>query len=228
MNIILIGAGGQARVIIDILQYDKNNKLVGIIDKQFSEGEMINNVPILGTFSDLPKVIEEYAVTGAIIGVGDNRLRAEYYNLLKSKGLEMINAVHPSVSIANNVVLGDGNVICRKAVICTNAKIGNNTIINTSAIVEHECVVGDHAHVAPGTNIAGRVTIDSGAFVGIGSTVIQGIKIGKYSVVGAGSIVINDIPSEVVAVGTPCKIIKKINENIWFGEQQAHEIKEDT
>jgi len=209
MNILLIGAGGQARVIIDILQYDKNINLIGIIDKQFEQNEKINGTHILGNFSDLTKIIKEYGIEGAVVGVGDNKLRAEYYNMLKKLKLKMINAIHPSANIATNVMMGDGNVICREAVICTNTKIGSNVIINTAAIVEHENIIGDHVHIGPGVKLAGRVIVDDLSFVGLGALVKDKIKIGRNVVVGVGSVVLKDIPDGITVVGIPAKRLIK-------------------
>ncbi len=228
MNVIIIGAGGQARVIIDILKSQTNKfiKIVGIIDKKIKENETVHNLPILGNLEEIDNIITTRNIRGVAIGVGDNRIRADYYQKMKNKGLELINAIHPSASIAESVKMGDGNVICREAVICTDVDIGNNTIINTGAIIEHECQLKDHTHIAPGVNIAGRVIIDEGSFIGIGSTIIEKIHIGKSSIVGAGSVVLKDLPPNVVAAGTPCKVVKQVSETEWFGDQQPYEVKE--
>ena len=177
MRTIIIGVGGQARVIIDILMFDRNIEVIGLIDKTLTKGEKVNKVPILGTFSEISKICKCNDVEGFIVGVGDNYIRAKYYEALKNMGLKPINAIHPSASITHNVKMGKGNVICMGSVVCTYAKIGNNCIINTGAIVEHECKVKDHAHISSGTNIAGRVTIGKGSFIGIGTTIIQNLKI---------------------------------------------------
>ena len=221
VNTVIIGAGGHARVIVDILQHDKNIKIIGCIDKQKKKGETVLGYPLLGEFKMLPQLIKKYGINAAVVGVGDNNVRAGYYQQLKKMKLKLINAIHPRASIAENAVIGDGNVICREAVICTCAKIGNNCIINTGAIVEHDCVIEDHAHVAPGVNIAGRVTIGEGTFVGIGATIIHFINIGKHSIIGAGAILTNNIPSNVVAVGQPAMVIKKVSDKEWFDSRQA-------
>ena len=48
--------------------------------------------------------------------------------------------------------------------------------------------------------------------VGGGVIILPGVKIGKGSVIGAGSVVVKDIPENCVAVGNPCKVIRKINQ----------------
>jgi len=227
MKIVVIGAGGHARVILDVLKAQGGHEIIGIIDKNHHPDENLEGVPILCTFDKLPELISKEGVEGAIVAVGDNHIRKNYYNELKKLGLKLVNAIHPSASIASNVELGEGIVICRETIVCVDAKIGNNCILNSGAIIEHQDILEDHVHIAPGVNLAGRVTVKEGSFVGIGSNVIQRITIGKNSIIGAGSIVIEDIPNNVVAVGTPAKVVKEVTEKQEFGEQQVFEIKEN-
>lgn len=57
------------------------------------------------------------------------------------------------------------------------------------------------------------VYIGDNVWIGAGSIVLPGVKIGKNSVIGAGSIVTRDIPENVVAIGSPCKVLREINED---------------
>lgn len=55
------------------------------------------------------------------------------------------------------------------------------------------------------------VTIGNGCWIGGGVIIIPGVNIGNGSVIGAGSVVTKDIPENSVAVGNPCRVIRKIN-----------------
>lgn len=57
------------------------------------------------------------------------------------------------------------------------------------------------------------VRIGNNCWLGAGVIVVPGITIGDNSVIGAGSIVTKDIPSDVVAVGNPCRILREVNEH---------------
>ena len=209
MNIIIIGAGGQSRVVIDILEQDSNVVISGIVDNFSSLDDHVEGYPIIGKTDDLAQIVSDHNIQAAIIAVGNNKIRKEYFELCQKHGLIMYNAIHPDASIAPKATIGIGNVIAREAIICTNASIGNNTIINTGSIIEHESIVADHAQVCPGVNIAGRTKIKESAFIGIGVTVIHNITIGANTVIGAGSVVITNIEDNCTAVGVPCKVIKK-------------------
>jgi UDP-N-acetylbacillosamine N-acetyltransferase len=91
------------------------------------------------------------------------------------------------------------------------AQIGENVIVNTCASVDHDCVIDDGAHVAPGAHLAARVHVGRGSWVGIGSVVKEGARIGKATVIGAGSLVLNDIPDDVLAYGSPARLVRSLS-----------------
>lgn len=213
MKIAIIGAGGHARVVYEILRHDKNMEVVAFVDNVTKgSDEKIMSIPVVGDHSVLAKLIKD-GTKGFIVGVGDNKIRAHYFKEIINMGLDPINAVHPTAHIAYNARIAKGVVVATGATIATGAVIGNNSIVNTGAIIEHEDIIEEHVHIGPGTSIAGRVTVKKGAFVGIGCTVKGYVTIGKKAVIGAGSVVLEDIPNNAVAVGAPAKVIKIKNED---------------
>lgn len=114
-----------------------------------------------------------------------------------------------------------------------NVKVGNNTVINHSGVFldTNEINIGKHALIGPKSGLYGAIhpfdvearnegiekaktiNIGDGAWLGGKVTVMPGVSIGKHSVIGAGSVVTKDIPDDVVAVGNPCRVIRKITED---------------
>ncbi|RHG10034.1 sugar O-acetyltransferase [Megamonas funiformis] len=114
-----------------------------------------------------------------------------------------------------------------------NVKVGNNTVINHSGVFldTNEINIGKHALIGPKSGLYGAIhpfdvearnegiekaktiNIGDGAWLGGKVTVVPGVSIGKHSVIGAGSVVTKDIPDDVVAVGNPCRVIRKITED---------------
>lgn len=114
-----------------------------------------------------------------------------------------------------------------------NVKVGNNTVINHSGVFldTNEINIGKHALIGPKSGLYGAIhpfdvearnegiekaktiSIGDGAWLGGKVTVVPGVSIGKHSVIGAGSVVTKDIPDDVVAVGNPCRVIRKITED---------------
>ncbi len=208
MKIVIFGAGGHGRVVLDIVKQSQQYEIAGFLDSNKTlHGKIIDGLPVLGDISILSSLYKE-SIKGAIIAIGDNRVRKEFANMVKENAFCLINAIHPNSSIAQNARIGEGVVIAAGSIICTHAQIGNNVIINTGAIIEHECAIGDNVHIAPGVRIAGGTLVGDGTYIGIGSTIVQYLKIGRNSVIGAGAVVTEDIPDNVTVVGIPGKIIK--------------------
>ena len=68
------------------------------------------------------------------------------------------------------------------------------------------------------------VHIGNNCWLGAGVIVMPGVTIGDNSVIGAGSVVTKDIPANVVAVGTPCRVMREINEHDREFYHSSHKI----
>lgn len=214
MKVVIIGAGGHARVVYEVLRYDKNVEVVAFVDNVTrGADEEIMGVPMVGDHSVIPALIRD-GVKGAIVGIGDNTIRAGYFVQLKAMGVELIKAIHPTAHIAYNARIEEGCMVVAGATVATSARVGKNVIINTGAIVEHEDVLGDHVHIAPGVVLAGRVRVGEETFIGAGSIVKENITIGSNVTIGAGSIVLSNIPDNALALGVPAKIVDIKERNV--------------
>ena len=208
MDIVIIGAGGHGRVVLDIIRAENKHRPVGFLDgNELLKGQSVDSLPVLGDIMNTEQ-LKYKGVTGAIIAIGDNRIRREYATLVENCGLELINAIHPTANIASASQIGNNVVIAAGAMLCAHCRIGDSAILNTGSIVDHESVIGTAAHICPGSRLAGRVMVQSGAFVGIGATVIQNITIGTDAVVGAGAVVIRDVPAGCTVVGVPARMVR--------------------
>lgn len=200
----LFGASGHAKVIADILE-QMGEKVEGIIDdnKQLKE------------FMGMPVThhIEEVSPMIICIGMNDARKKTAK-RLLNIYDVQFGKAIHPAAIISEHTEINDGSVVMPRAVVQTGTKIGKHCIINSGAVLEHECNIGDFCHISPHATLCGNVTVGEGSWVGAGATIIQGVKIGRWSIIGAGSVVTKDIPDGVVAYGTPCHKVRRINENL--------------
>jgi sugar O-acyltransferase (sialic acid O-acetyltransferase NeuD family) len=212
MKIAGIGAGGHARVIIDILQCAGEHEIVGIIDRNPDlKGSKVEDVPVIGSDELLPELLGNgirHMFIG-VGGVGDNSIRARLYDQLKQLGFTIVRAIHPNAIVAKSAVIGEGSAVMAGAILNPGARIGDDTIINTGSVVDHDCYIGDHVHIAPGVTLSGNVVIGAYSHVGTGASVRQGVKIGTHTVVGAGAVVVKDLPNDATAVGVPAAIINR-------------------
>lgn len=134
-------------------------------------------------------------------------------------------------------ILGDikGEFIIEQPFICDygyNIKIGNNFYANHNLVIldANKVEFGDNVFIAPncgfytathptnaeernkGLEYAKPIKIGNNVWIGGNVVVLPGVTIRDNTVIGAGSIVTRDIPSNVIAVGNPCKVIKNIGE----------------
>ena len=181
----------------------------------FPNIEIINNLnlPIQFPF-DNPKyeislVTNSNSTNDFILGVNkspNKKKIVEYFNIESNK---FINVFHKSVSISETTKLGNGCLFNSNVSIAAHSIIEDFVSINRNSSVGHHTLIENFVTIQPGCNICGFVNVGRGTIIGVGTNVLDGIKIGKNYIIGAGSLVTRDIPDNVVAYGSPCKIIRK-------------------
>jgi len=138
----------------------------------------------------------------------DARSRLKHIDMARKKGLKLINAIHPTAVIMEDVILHDNIILQANSFVGYRSELFPGVIV-TSAHLDHHNVLRECASVGPGAVTAGNVTIGAFARVNTGAVIINRIKIGQRSIVGAGTVVVNDVPDNVTVVGVPGKIIKR-------------------
>lgn len=211
MNIVILGAGGHGRVVLDILRRAGNCQIAGFIDADTARaGTTLDGLPILGPVNLLPK-LRRNNVAGAIVAIGDNRVRLSYAERVLQGGLELVNAIHPAAVISATAVLGRNLVVAAGAVVGPDAHLADSVILNHNAVVDHECRVGRGAHLCPGVLLGGRVDVAEAAFLGLGAKVLPCLRIGPHAVIGAGAVVRHDVPAGATVVGVPGRVISVVS-----------------
>lgn len=206
-QVVVFGAGGHARVVLEIIKMRGEYDVVGLLDRGLANSTKLDGVPVIGTDEILPKLraqgVAHYII--AVGSVGQSSPRRRLFELAAAQQMEAINAVHLHSVVSPLAKLGRGLAVMAGAVINAGATVGDNVIINTGAIVEHDCVVGDHAHISTGARLCGGVKVGEETHVGAGAIVRQGLVIGADAVVAAGAVVIKNVPKGVTVVGVPAR-----------------------
>lgn len=214
-SIVILGAGGFGREVLDILlaqnKISGKWRILGFIDEDPElKGRVLNGYPVLGSFDWFSKENTEGLV--AVCAIGDNISKRKVVEKAKNAGLRFTNAIHPTAIMTDFVTLGEDVIICAGCIFTNQITIGDHVIINLDITIGHDTVIEDFCTLSPGVHISGTNKIGEGANIGTGAVTIQGISIGKWSIIGAGAVVVRDIPDKVVAIGVPAKPIRKIED----------------
>ena len=195
---ILIGASGHAKVIIDILE--KTEEKVNYLVDANPDVKELSGYDVVSDNGYEPSEDEEY-----IISIGSNAIRKR---IADQRKLKFGWAIHPSAILGDDVSVGQGTVIMAGAIVNSSTQIGNHCIVNTSASVDHDCKLGDFVHISPNATLCGTIEVGEGTQIGAGATIIPNIKIGKWVTIGAGAVIVKDVPDYSVVVGNPGRIIR--------------------
>lgn len=194
----VFGAGGHAKVIIEILE-GQGVKISGLFDDNIAITE------ILGYKVTLFKP-SQHLDNKCIVAIGNNLTRQKV--VMSIIMAEFGKAIHAHANISARSVIGEGTVVMGGVTINVDAMIGKHCIVNTNASIDHDCVLEDFVHISPNVALCGNVTIGEGTHIGAGATVIPGKKIGKWCKIGGGAVIITDVPDFSTVVGNPGMVIK--------------------
>ena len=205
-EIILLGGGGHAKVLIDLINASGQFEISGILDTQLEAGTKVLNIPVIGD-DDLLSGLYNKGIKNVCIAVGsvkDTTRRRMLFDKVKQIGFLVPYLLHPqAIIVSRNVHFSEGVQIMAGVTVQTGSLFKENTIINTGAIIEHDCSIGSHVHICSGVVISGGCTVGDGTFIGAGATVMQGINIGKCVTVAAGAVVVKDVPESSMVKGVP-------------------------
>ncbi|ARQ06545.1 Acetyltransferase EpsM [Macrococcoides canis] len=203
-KITLLGNGGHAKVIRDMIERHPEFDLYAILDGQIHEKFIEEDI-----IYDSMDCIEQYKHTRFIIAIGNNHVREKIVNQYSLVDSDFATIIDPSSVVSKFAHVSIGTVVMPNSVINSHALVGKHSIINSGAIIEHDNVLGDFIHISPGAVLSGTVTVGDYTHVGSGSVVIPNINIGARCIIGAGSVIIKDIERNVTVVGNPARIIKR-------------------
>lgn len=210
-SVIVIGAGGHARVVADALLCAGANVL-GFTDTDASLwGRTLVGLPVLGSDDVLARYAPGTVVLANGLGIIDARsatLRRRVQEELASSGWTFTGVRHPSSIVSPQAQLAVDAQVLAGAVVQTGASVGAGTIINTRAVIEHDVTLGDWSHVAPGAVVCGDVKIGGSTHIGAGATVSQGLRVGSRCLIGLGAAVVSNQTDDACAVGVPARPFK--------------------
>jgi UDP-perosamine 4-acetyltransferase len=201
-RMVVIGAGGHAKVVIDVARAAGWSPHVALDPGAI--GTHCAGIEVVGP-DDMASALFAQGLRYAVVAIGNNDVRLRIGIQLQALGFQCPALVHPSAVVSPFAVLADGAVVMPQVAINSHAIIGAFAIVNSGAIVEHDCQIGSGAHVAPRSVLGGNVVVGSVTLFGIGAVARPGSRIGCGATIGAGAVVVGHIADNQTVVGSPAR-----------------------
>lgn len=206
MNVVIFGAGGQAKETIDLIEENTRGQIVGLADKNPSE-QKIFGYKLLGSDQQINAIIKRYNVTHFFVAIGDLKIRSKIYLEMRKK-IKPLSIFSKKANISRYARFGDHVIVYPGVTINADVQIGNDVLVNSNASIGHETKVGNHVNINPGASIAGKVTIGNFCTIGIGASIRENLHITRKTVIGGGAMVTRDTMPNKTYVGVPAKVLK--------------------
>lgn len=207
--VVLIGGGGHASVLADILLRQKREILAVISPDDLSSRAVFSGLTQLLADQDIRRFSpDEIELVNGIGMTPRSELREKINRYYLDAGYHFSTVIADSAEVSPYAQLAEGVQVLSQALIQAGATVGQHSIINSRALVEHDCCIGAYSHVAPGAVLCGQVSTGVQAFVGAGAVVLPNCTLGSHSIVGAGAILTADLGDE--AIRYPAKSAENI------------------
>ncbi|WP_419212573.1 acetyltransferase [Maribacter sp. X9] len=210
-NIIVFGASGHGSVVLDCIEKEGKYNVIGFVDSFKRKGTKINGYEVLGSEFDLPYLMNRFNLDGGIVAIGDNWTRKLIVDRIIKvvPHFNFVNTIHPKAVVGKDVMMGCGNVFMPGTIINANSIIHDFCIINTNSSLGHDGIMESYSSLAPSVSTGGNLKLGKFSAISLGANIINGIEIGSHTVIGAGSLVVNSFGDELVAYGSPAKVVRK-------------------
>ncbi|MCL9775533.1 acetyltransferase [Vibrio methylphosphonaticus] len=185
--IVMIGGGGHASVLMEILLQQGREVLAVVSPEDISQRAVFSGITHLKDDDDVLSFPNDQV--RLVNGVGmmpKSGLKRKINEYFLSLGYQFETVISSSALVSPYSKIEVGAQILPMSIVQTGVKIGPYCIVNTGALIEHDCNVGAYNHIAPRATLCGEVVTEENAYIGAGATVIQGLSIGQGSVVGSG------------------------------------------
>lgn len=199
LPIVMIGGGGHASVLTEILLTQGRNILAVISPEDVSQRSVFKGITTLEKDEDVLKFAKDKVLL--VNGIGmmpKSSFKKKINEYFISLGYQFETVIAGSAFISPFSKIETGAQILPMAIVQTGATVGKHSIINTGAVVEHDCKIGAYNHIAPKATLCGQVETEENVYVGAGSVIFQSLVLGQETIVGAGAIVRNNLLSKEV------------------------------
>jgi sugar O-acyltransferase (sialic acid O-acetyltransferase NeuD family) len=212
-QLVIIGAGGFGR---EMLAWARQSvaawQVKGFLDDNLQALDgFAKDVPMLGRVVDyVPEPDDVF-----VCGIGNVVSKRRCVEQILARGGVFTSVIHSRAVLGENVVLGDGVILCPFAVVDSDTRLGDFVTVNLHSTVGHDAVIGRWSQLHCHVDITGGVVLGEGVLAGSHATILPGVKVGDGATIGAGSVVTRDVKAGATVFGVPARP--------YFIRKAAHE-----
>ena len=196
MKYAIIGAGGFGREVYHQMKHSVFGETDFYVDDEYATDKI------------KPMSSIDITTCKVLVAIGDPHKRQAVVSRLP-ENTEFFTFVHRSVIMPDDdIVIGEGSIICAGAILTTNIKIGKHAQLNLQTTIGHDCEIGDFFTTAPHVAISGNCKIGDRVYFGTNSCVKEKISICDDVTIGLNAGVVKNIADPGTYIGTPCHKIK--------------------
>jgi len=216
--LVMIGAGGFAAILHEILSARPDVTLLGCTDKALgvSERSLDEGVTlkILGDDDIIPQLADKHRGLRAVFALGPDLMetRARLMRTLEAQNILFLSVIHASAVISSLAKIGEGTVIREGATVSASAEIGPCGLLNLGASIDHDAKLARNVYVGQGAKISSHVQIGPNVVIEMGASVNSRVTVGQGARVTGGAFVNSDIPDHAVVVGVPARVVRFIDQ----------------
>ena len=203
--IIVVGAGGHALELLDVLKEEAVNEELFFFDSINTTVNNFKGFKILHSTEQITALSDSFEF---VLAVGNTSLRKKFYQDFSAIGGK-IKSIQSKSSFISSHSMIDAADIMKNCFIGPDAQIKKGSLINTGAQVHHQVVINEFSEISPRAVVLGKAVIGSSCTVGANATILPNIKIGNNVVVAAGAVVTKDLSDNCMAAGVPAEIKKQ-------------------
>lgn len=185
--VLLIGCGGHARTLIDLIETSGQWRIYGLVGLPEQVGSQVLGYSVIGTDSQLRDLRQQ--CDSAVLAMGqlaDPSPRQRLAALLVEREFQTPTLISPNAHVSRHAQIGNGSIVGHGVIVNAGAKVGSHCILNSRCLIEHDVLIGDHCHISTGALLNGGISVGKGSFVGSGAVLRESLVIPPGSVISAG------------------------------------------
>lgn len=198
----LVGAGGHARSVCDVIQR-RGDRLLGLV----ADSSRPTWLPQGCRMLPVEKSARCREPARWLVAIGDPFARQRLTEQLLTDERVLGTIVAESATVARDAQVRPGTMVMEHAHVGPGTAIGVGAIINTGAVVEHDCQVGDFVHIAPRAVLLGTSAVGSRVLVGASAVVLSGLRVERDSTIGALAVVTRSVGAGATVRGVPARAV---------------------